>query len=142
MCCSPSALTRRTFLHTDVSSVSGRSPARLRFTCDSRFRKLWASHGEERRICLWCARRSSCSRDIPPSLGGSDCELLREIKGALLAVLPVQIVSYRLACEAPGRALPPFRISVSAWAPVHTTRLAAGAPGTLAGVAMRKDPPR
>lgn len=77
----------------------------------------------------------------PPSLGASDCQLLREIKGALLAVLPVQIVNYRLACEAPGRALPPFRISVSAWTPVQTSRLAAGAPGTPAGVAIRKGPP-
>ncbi len=78
----------------------------------------------------------------PPSLGGSDCELLREIKGALLTVLPVQIVSYRLACEAPGRALPPFRISVSAWAPVQTTRLAASVPSTPAAVAIQTGPPR
>lgn len=76
----------------------------------------------------------------PATLGASDCQLLRQIKATLLAALPVQIVSYRLACEAPGHALPPFKVSVSAWAPVGTARLAAAAPTAPApaGVAVRK----
>jgi len=73
----------------------------------------------------------------PPSLGTSDCILLRQIKTALLGVLPIKIVSYRLACEALGRANPPFGISVSAWAPAETSELAAAAAAASAGIATR-----
>ena len=66
----------------------------------------------------------------PPTLDISDCNLLRQIKGALLAALPVQVVSYRLACEVPGSAKPPFKMSVSAWAPAETSKLAAAAPAS------------
>lgn len=78
----------------------------------------------------------------PPSLAASDCHLLRQLEATLLAALPVKIVSYRLACEAPGRAEPPFRVSVSAWAPAETSKLAAAASAAPAGVATRNGLPR
>ena len=78
----------------------------------------------------------------PPSLGASDCLLLRQIKAALLGILPIKIVSYRLACEALGRGNPPFGVSVSAWAPVETSKLAAAAAAASAGIATRNGSPR
>jgi hypothetical protein len=71
----------------------------------------------------------------PPALGALDCNLLRQIKAALLAALPVQVVSYRLACEAPGHAKPPFEVSVSSWAPAETSKLAATTPASPASAA-------
>jgi hypothetical protein len=71
----------------------------------------------------------------PPTLDASDCNLLRQVKSALLAALPVQVVSYRLACDAPGRAEPPFEVSVSAWAQAEASKLAAAAPASPASAA-------
>lgn len=51
----------------------------------------------------------------PATLTDADCVLLRQLKGTLLTAIPVKILSYRLSCEAPGRAKPLFRLSVSAW---------------------------
>lgn len=62
----------------------------------------------------------------PATLTDSDCVLLRQLKGALLPAIPVTIVSYRMSCEAPGRAKPPYRLSLSAWAGSNpSSRLAA-----------------
>jgi hypothetical protein len=47
----------------------------------------------------------------PPSITAADCELLRQIKNGLLAVLPDQVLSFNLACGAiPTRW--PFNVSV------------------------------
>jgi hypothetical protein len=78
----------------------------------------------------------------PASLGASDCHLLRQIKAALLAALPLEIVSYRLACEAPRRTQPAFRVSVRALAPAETSKLAAAAPAAPGGVAAGNGSPR
>jgi len=62
----------------------------------------------------------------PATLTDADCVLLRQLKETLLPAIPVKILSYRMSCEAPGRAKPPFQLSVSAWAGTRTdSKLAA-----------------
>jgi hypothetical protein len=53
----------------------------------------------------------------PASLTASDCELLRQMKDGLLAVLPDRVLSFNLACEAPKTRWP-FSVSVVALTPV------------------------
>jgi hypothetical protein len=65
----------------------------------------------------------------PATLTDSDCVLLRQLKERLLPAIPVRVVSYRMSCEAPGRAKPPFQLSVSAWTGSNpSSRLAAVSP--------------
>lgn len=49
----------------------------------------------------------------PAALSNSDCELLRQLKNALLPAVPLTVTAYRLACAAPTRARPPFELTVS-----------------------------
>jgi hypothetical protein len=53
----------------------------------------------------------------PASLNAGDCELLRQMKNGLLAVLPHRIVSFRLACDAPPTRWP-FSVSLETVTPV------------------------
>jgi len=65
----------------------------------------------------------------PPALGNSDCELLRQLKNALLSAVPLTITTYRLACAAPARfGKPPFELTVSTLATAvnSDSKLAAG----------------
>jgi hypothetical protein len=55
----------------------------------------------------------------PSTLTDADCVLLRQLKETLLPAIPVRVLSYRMSCEAPGRAKPPFQLSVTAWAGVR-----------------------
>jgi len=56
----------------------------------------------------------------PATLTDSDCVLLRQLKETLLAAMPVRVLSYRMSCEAPGQAKPPFQLSLTAWAGVRS----------------------
>ena len=53
----------------------------------------------------------------PSSIKASDCELLRQMKDDLLAVLPDRVLRFNLACEAPATPWP-FSVSVQALTPV------------------------
>ncbi len=66
----------------------------------------------------------------PSTLDASDCELLRQIKAALLPTLPVKVMSYRLACEKPRARHPSFQLSLSALLPANppSNTLASGRP--------------
>jgi hypothetical protein len=50
----------------------------------------------------------------PRSLDASDCALLQQVKGTLLAALPVRVVSYRFTCGAPPSTHRSFQVSVEA----------------------------
>ncbi|HEY6482994.1 MAG TPA: hypothetical protein VIY54_05650 [Steroidobacteraceae bacterium] len=54
----------------------------------------------------------------PPSLDGSDCELLRQLQAALLPEMSERMVSFRLACQAAPTAHPAYAVSVEALTPV------------------------
>ncbi len=72
----------------------------------------------------------------PRSLDASDCVLVRQIKGALLTAVPVQVRSYRFTCIAPPSRHPPFFLSLRALVPAPTNQwqVAAESPaGTRSG---------
>jgi len=50
----------------------------------------------------------------PSALDDSDCQLLRQMKRTLFSALPLHVVSYHLACLAPGAAQPGFALSLQA----------------------------
>lgn len=52
----------------------------------------------------------------PATLDASDCDLLRQMKAALLPAIDVGVKSYRLDCSDPASAQR-FDLSVSAWVP-------------------------
>jgi hypothetical protein len=54
----------------------------------------------------------------PTSINATDCELLRQMKNGLLAVLPDRVVSFQLACDAPQTRYP-FNVSIEMLAPVE-----------------------
>jgi hypothetical protein len=45
-------------------------------------------------------------------LDKSDCELVKQIKDALLPALPVQVLAARIECGSPGNAKHPYKISI------------------------------
>ena len=65
----------------------------------------------------------------PPTLRASDCELVRQIKSAFLSELPVRVMSYRLACDAPRIEARRYRLSVQALTPVSAERPVAASTG-------------
>jgi hypothetical protein len=48
----------------------------------------------------------------PNSLDRSDCELVRQIKDALLPALPVQVLDARIECGSAGSPTRPYRITI------------------------------
>lgn len=65
----------------------------------------------------------------PPALSNSDCELLRQLKNALLPAVPLTVTAYRLACAAPTLVRPPFELTVSTLAAgAHSSSELASAP--------------
>lgn len=56
----------------------------------------------------------------PNSLDRSDCELVKQIKDALLPALPVQVLEARLDCSSTGELRHPYRISVQTLVAVPT----------------------
>lgn len=62
----------------------------------------------------------------PHSLDTSDCELLRQIKAALLPAVSDRVVGYHLACQAPPADQPKFSLSVQVLTPASAgdTRVA------------------
>ena len=67
----------------------------------------------------------------PVSLQAADCELMRQIKDGLLAVVSQQVVSFNLACDAPASRGARFNLSVRTLQP----------PGSGARVANELEPP-
>ncbi len=63
----------------------------------------------------------------PASLDTADCDLLRQIKSALLPALSEHVLTYHLACQADPTSHPNFGLSVQALIPATAsdTRLAA-----------------
>ncbi|MGH8210732.1 MAG: hypothetical protein ACRETD_00495 [Steroidobacteraceae bacterium] len=53
----------------------------------------------------------------PASLDASDCQLLRQMKDGLLAVLPDRVISFNLACAVPATD-GPYSVSIEALMPV------------------------
>jgi hypothetical protein len=56
----------------------------------------------------------------PASLNDADCELMRQIKDRLLALVSQRIVSFNLACSAPPSRRGRFNVSVQALRPVNS----------------------
>jgi hypothetical protein len=54
----------------------------------------------------------------PQSLEDTDCELLRQIKGPLMASLDARVVEFKLDCAATQSAHQHFRVSLQALAPI------------------------
>jgi hypothetical protein len=54
----------------------------------------------------------------PASFDDSDCELMRQIKSALLPSLPARVIAYRLTCQAPPQHGPRFSLTVQTLRPV------------------------
>jgi hypothetical protein len=57
----------------------------------------------------------------PASLNDADCELMRQIKDRLLALVSQRIVSFNLACSAPPSRRGHFNVSVQALQPVNSS---------------------
>lgn len=61
----------------------------------------------------------------PAPLDSADCELLRQIKDGLFPELPLHVMSFRLACEAPQTTHVNFRVTVQAFTPEPKAAIAA-----------------
>jgi len=59
----------------------------------------------------------------PHSLDATDCELLRQIKGTLLAALSVRVIDFSLDCMAPENARPPFGVSIRTLQPIESGKV-------------------
>jgi len=93
--------------------------------------QLLDGHGQEQAGLTVLRQTIELQPGHPAALTDSDCVLLRQLKQTLLPALPVKILSYRMTCEAPGRAKPLFRLSVSAWSGSNPgSRLAAANAGS------------
>jgi hypothetical protein len=56
----------------------------------------------------------------PNSLDKSDCELVKQIKDALLPALPVQVLDARIECSSPTHAKHPYKVSIQTLTAVPT----------------------
>ena len=104
----------------------GRSPrVHLRFSLpqvvsglDTRYASLQAVDG----TLAFAAGR-------PAALHASDCELVRQIKDTLLRELPVQVRSYRLACDASPTEASRYRLSIEDLRPASASDVTADVGG-------------
>jgi len=99
---------------------NARSP-RVHLTFDMP-RALPAAQADESDI-LTTAKTVRLAAGQPHSLDETDCELLRQIKGTLLAALSVRVIDFSLDCQAPENARPSFGVSIRMLQPIAGSKV-------------------